>query len=95
MAEFKPDRRQLLLSTAAWIGGLATVVAAAAPARAFEEQTLAAKSPLGLAVANRCSLASGHAALAAQLRTELAQNPALTSLSATCPLCGCPVVVTR
>ncbi|HZB91552.1 MAG TPA: hypothetical protein VE397_08935 [Stellaceae bacterium] len=94
MAEFKPDRRQLLRSTAAWIGGLAAV-AAAVPARAFEEQTLAAKSPLGLAVADRCSLASDHAALAAQLRTELAQNPALTSLSATCPLCGCPVVVTR
>lgn len=95
MAEFAPERRKLLLSTAAWIGGLTTLMAAAPSARAFEVQELNPKSPLGFAVANRCTLATDHATLKAELEAKLAADPALASLSATCPLCGCPVVVTR
>ena len=94
MAEFVPGRRKLLLSGTAWIGGLAAL-AVARPARAFEVQQLNPKSPLALEMANRCKVAADHADLAAKLQAQLAADPSLASLSATCPLCGCPVVVTR
>ena len=52
-------------------------------------------SPPALDYSNRCSGPSDHAALKAELEAALARDPSPPSLSATCPLCGCPVVVTR
>jgi hypothetical protein len=88
-------RRQLLLSAAAWVGGLATLAATTRPARAFETYTAPPQSGLGLAYANHCGPASEHAALMAQLRQDLASDPSASSMTATCPICGCPVVVSR
>jgi hypothetical protein len=94
MTLVRTQRRQLLLSAAAWVGGLATL-AASRPARAFETYTANPTSKLGLAYSNRCGPSSEHAALTAQLRGDLARDPSAASLTATCPICGCPVTVSR
>jgi hypothetical protein len=94
VTHFDRNRRRVLLSTVAWVGGFA-VLAGARPAKAWQEQKLSLKSPLGLAYADHCNAAPDHAALAAALQARLADDPSLTSLSATCPLCGCPVIVNR
>jgi hypothetical protein len=88
------ERRQLLQSSAAWVAGAVAFVLAPR-ARAFEVQSVNPKSPLGLDYSNRCRAATDHAALKAELEAALAKDPSAASLSATCPLCGCPVVVTR
>jgi hypothetical protein len=94
MSEIMPERRRLLLSTAAWIGGL-TAVAATGAARAFQVEELSPGSAVGRAYANRCGGTAEHAALIARLQALLIEDPSAASLTATCAICGCPVVVTR
>jgi hypothetical protein len=89
------ERRRLLRSTATWVAGLAGI-ALVRPARALEMQSMSPASPLGVAYANHCGGPSDdHTALMAELQAALAKDPSAQSLSATCPLCGCPVIVTR
>ncbi len=94
MRDFSRERRRLLLSTAAWLGGAATL-AAARPAGAFQVFVASPDSSVGTLYANRCGPSSEHAAIVAELQARLAQDPALTSLTAACPICGCPVTVSR
>jgi hypothetical protein len=94
MSDLVQERRRLLRSTAAWVLGGAAV-ALARPARALEMQKMSPTSPLGVAYANHCGGATDHDGLIARLRAQLAADPAAQSLSAICPLCGCPVVVSR
>jgi hypothetical protein len=91
---FAQGRRHLLRSAAAWVGAGAVLVAARS-AQAWQVEEVAPASPLGLALANRCRGPSDHAALVAQLQAQLAKEPAVSSLTATCPICGCPVIVNR
>ena len=92
--DFARGRRHLLRAAAAWVGAGAALVAARS-AGAWQVEEVAPASPLGLALANRCRGPSDHAALVAQLQAQLATEPAVNSLTATCPICGCPVIVTR
>jgi hypothetical protein len=94
MSEILHGRRRLLLSSAAWVGGLAAV-AASRPARAFQVEELPPTSAVGRAYANRCGGSAEHAALIARLQTLLANDPSAQSLSETCPICGCPIIVSR
>ena len=94
MSEVMHERRRLLLSTAAWVGGLAAI-AAARPARAFQVEEMPPTSAVGRAYANRCGGSSEHAALIARLETLLANDPSVPSISETCPICGCPIIVNR
>jgi hypothetical protein len=97
MAEFSKERRRLLLSTAAVIGG-ATAVATAAgakPAKAWTTYEAPTTRGIGLAYANRCGGTSEHAALKAELQQKLAADPSAKSETANCPLCGCAVTVSR
>jgi hypothetical protein len=97
MAEFSKERRRLLLSTAAFIGGATAVaiVAGARPAKAWTTYEAPTTHGIGLAYANRCGGANEHAALKAELQQKLANDPSATSEAANCPLCGCPVTVSR
>lgn len=88
------ERRRLLLSTAAWVGGLAAV-AATQSARAFQVEVMPPTSAMGRAYAARCGGSSEHAALIAQLQALLASDPSARSMSENCPICGCPVIVSR
>ena len=94
MSEFTHARRRLLLSTAAWAGGLAAA-AAVRPARAFQVEEMTPRGAVGRAYAQRCGGASEHATLVTRLQAQLANDPSATTVTATCPLCGCPVVVSR
>ena len=94
MSETMHGRRRLLLSTAAWVGGLAAV-AANRPARGFQVEEMPPASSVGRAYAERCGGSSEHAALIARLQALLTEDPSAASLTATCAICGCPVVVTR
>jgi hypothetical protein len=94
MNDVPRGRRQLLGSAAAWVGGVA-VLAAMRPARAWQVGEIDPKSPLGLAYAKRCSGSSNHAVPVAQLRAQLARDFSASSLSAACPVCGCPLIVDR
>jgi hypothetical protein len=89
------SRRQLLLASAAALGG----VASAGGAAAFSIETLPEKSPLALELASRCGGDTAHLALAAELQAKLDAEtaPVGTTLteSAPCPFCGCPVTVSR
>ena len=87
-------RRHLLRSAAAWVGAAATF-AATRSAGAWQVEEIAPASPLGTALANRCAGSSDHAALAAQLQAQLAKEPSASTLTAKCPICGCPVIVSR
>jgi len=60
------------------------------PGRRFEPGSAA-----GRAYAERCGGASEHAALIARLQALLTEDPSAASLTATCAICGCSVVVTR
>jgi len=79
MSEIMHERRRLLLSTAAWVGGLAGV-AVTRSARAY---------------ADRCGGSAEHAALITRLQALLANDPSARSMSETCPICGWPVIVSR
>jgi hypothetical protein len=94
MSERIHERRRLLLSTATWIGGLAAV-AATRSARAFQVEVMPPTSAIGRAYANHCGGSSEHAALIARLQTLLANDPSARSMSETCPICGCPIIVSR
>jgi hypothetical protein len=94
MNAFMQQRRRLLLSTAAWVGG-AAAIAAGRPVRAFQVQEMSPGSAVGRAFADRCGGSPEHAALAARLQALLAEDPAARSISESCPICGCPVVVSR
>jgi len=94
MSEVMHERRRLLLSTAAWVGGLAAV-AATRPARAFQVEEMPPTSAVGRAYANRCGGSAEHAALIARLEALLANDPTARSMSETCPICGCPIIVSR
>jgi hypothetical protein len=83
-----------LLSTAAWVGGVA-VFAATGSARAFQVQEMSPGSAVGRAFADRCGGSPEHAALTARLQALLAEDPAARSISESCPICGCPIVVSR
>jgi len=52
-------------------------------------------SAVGRAYAIHCGGSSEHAALIARLETLLANDPSARSMSKTCPICGCPVIVSR
>lgn len=88
------QRRRLLLSSAGWVAGLAAV-AATRPARAFQVEAMPPTSAIGRAYANRCGSSSEHAALIARLQALLASDPSARSMSETCPICGCPIIVSR
>jgi hypothetical protein len=94
MSEVMHERRRLLLSTAAWLGSLAAA-AAARPAHAFQVEEMPPTSAVGRAYANRCGGSSEHAALIARLQALLASDPSAQSMSQTCPICGCPIIVSR
>ena len=94
MSEVMHERRRLPLSTAAWVGGLAAI-AASRSARAFQVEEMPPTSAMGRAYANRCGGSSEHAALIARLETLLANDPSARSMSETCPICGCPIIVSR
>jgi hypothetical protein len=95
MSEAK-TRRQLLLGTAAWVGGIAAIAAARPAGAAMQSMEVRPSSPLGVAIANRCKVSSAdHDPIKARLLTELAANPSLDTLSERCPICGCPVIVSR
>ena len=94
MDEVVHGRRGLLRSAAAWAAGLAAV-AVARRAAAFQVEEMSPTSAVGRAYANRCGGASEHAAIVARLQALLASDPSAARLTETCPLCGCPVVVTR
>jgi len=87
MSEIMHERRRLLLSTAAWVGGLAGV-AVTRSARAFQVEEMPPTSAIGRAYADRCGGSAEHAAL-------LANDPSARSMSETCPICGWPVIVSR
>jgi len=87
-------RRQLLFNTVGWASGIG-LLAASRSAGAFQVYEASPTSDVGLGYANRCGPASEHAGLIAQLRGRLASDPSASSMTATCPLCGCPVTVSR
>jgi hypothetical protein len=94
MNKFDPQRRRLLQSAAAVATG--TVACGLTwSARAFQLQEISPGSDIGLAYSGRCGGSSEHAALKTSLAERLAKEPTMRSLSATCPLCGCPVVASR
>ena len=97
MAKFDHERRRLLLSTAAFIGGAAAfaLIARIRPAWAWTTYEAPTNRGIGLAYAKRCGGANEHAAIMAQLKARLAEDPAAISETATCPLCGCAITVDR
>jgi hypothetical protein len=95
MPEFMINRRRLLLQGAALGTGLAAVLGATSGAKAFEQVEMNSNSGLGLAYATRCGGASEHTSIIAGLRTRLAADSSASSATEICPICGCPVTVTR
>jgi hypothetical protein len=87
------SRRKLLQAAAVLVGGGTTL----SFGRAYAWQTLEVdpESPLGQAYNARCGGDSQHAAVQAGLRAALMKDPSAKSLSAPCPICGCPVSVSR
>ncbi len=95
MNDFK-TRRQLLRGSIGWIGGVAALAAARPAGAAMQRVEVRPQSPLGIAIANRCKVASpDHDAIRARLTALLAANPSLGTLSEQCPICGCPIIVSR
>ena len=92
------SRRRLLIGTAAGSIGM-TALAVPRPAGAFSTEYIAPSSPLGLAYSSRCGPASEHAVIRASLYSRLASQSAASgatvSASEVCPICGCPIYVTR
>ncbi len=94
MSEISQERRRLLINLAMGLGG-ASLLVLARSANAFEMQSISPGSGIGLAYSNRCGGSAEHAGLTSQLRGQLANNPSSSSMTATCPICGCPVTVSR
>ena len=93
-SDFARGRRHLLRSAAAWVAAGAAF-AATRSAGAWQVEEIAPESPLGTALANRCAGSPDHAALVAQLQVQLAKEPSASTLTTKCPICGCPVIVSR
>jgi hypothetical protein len=89
-----PVRRRLLQAAGALIGG-GTALSFASAAGAWSVESAGPDSPIGLAYSNRCGGASEHATLQSRLKIALLNNSSASSMSATCPICSCPVVVSR
>jgi hypothetical protein len=87
------SRRKLLQATAALLGGGTAL--SFGPANAFQQIELDPENPIAQEYYAHCGGDPEHAAVQANLRDELMKDPSLKSLSATCPICGCPVSVTR
>jgi hypothetical protein len=87
-----PGRRAILQATAAIFGGTSLSLSFASRSNAFSLEPLDPNSPVGLAYAGRCGGSSEHSALMARLQADLVKTPSRRSLSAVCPICGCPVV---
>ena len=86
-------RRQLLLGS---VADLAAIASARPAGAAMQQVKVPPTSDLGIAIANRCKVSSAdHDAIKTQLAAHLAADPSLRSLSEKCPLCGCPIVVSR
>ena len=94
MEKMNKDRRRLLQGAAALLGG-GTALAFASSASAWDVQPMQPGSAAGRDYANRCGGPQEHAGLIQQLRTALAADPALASTALVCPICGCPVTVSR
>jgi len=75
--------------------GATAAFAATRSAEAWQIQEIDPASALGAAYAKRCGGPSDHAALIAQLQAQLSKEPSAKSLTATCPICGCPVIASR
>jgi hypothetical protein len=92
------SRRRLLKGSVAVVPGLALLSFDRA-AQAFSTETFSPQSSIGLAYSNRCGDDSMHPAIRARLAADLANQtgPVGTTLSETevCPICGCPITVTR
>jgi hypothetical protein len=88
-------QRRRLLQAAALMAGTTAPFAFAPGARALQVVPLEPGSPAGQAYSERCGGDQEHAALVQKLRAALAGDPTSASLSAPCPLCGCPVVASR
>jgi hypothetical protein len=92
------SRRSLLKGSVAVVPGLALLSFDRA-AQAFSMETFLPQSSIGLAYNNRCGDDSMHPAIRARLAADLANQtgPVGTTLSETevCPICGCPITVTR
>ena len=92
------DRRSFLLSTAG-VGGAFALLAGSGSARAFTIQSIPAQSGLGVAFANRCSGNAEHAQILARLESVLAARGGAPgssqSMTAYCPICGCPIIASR
>jgi hypothetical protein len=97
MAEFSKERRQLLLSTVAFVGGAAAlaILGGTRSARAWTIYEAPTTTGVGLAYSNRCGGSGEHAGIVAQLQDKLTNDPAAQSETANCPLCGCAVTVSR
>ena len=95
MMKFSESRGRLTFHSAGWIGRVAALAASPAGA-AMQQVEVPAQSPLGIAIANRCKAQSAdHGAILARLLAELATEPSRGILTECCPLCGCPVTVSR
>ena len=92
------SRRRLLRGSAAVVPGLALLGFGRA-ARAFSMETMSPGSSIGLAYSDRCGGDAMHAVVTARLEADLARQtgPVGTTLSETavCPICGCPITVSR
>ncbi|HTZ77810.1 MAG TPA: hypothetical protein VMC10_07875 [Stellaceae bacterium] len=97
MADFSQARRQLLLGTAKWVAGAGAVAAmgVSRPAEALQSYVANPGSAVGILYSDRCGPGNEHAALVAELERKLQIDPSLSPLTAMCPICGCPVTVTR
>ncbi len=97
--KFEPLSRRSLLLGLAGIGGFAALGGKAMAA--MSPQTISGSSELGLAYANHCTANNdaSHAAMVGDLQAVLAQRSGakgeVLSQTAYCPICGCPVTVTR
>jgi hypothetical protein len=94
MEKVDRSRRRLLQASASLFGGSAAL-AFTSSARAWEEVPMQPGSAAAQDYAQRCGGLGEHAALTRKLQLALAQNPSLASLSEVCPICGCPVIVSR
>jgi len=88
-----PSRRKLLQATAVLFGGGTAL--SFGPAEAWQLVEVDPGNPLAQEYNARCGGDSQHAALQADLRTALMGDPSRKSMAAPCPICGCPVSVSR
>ena len=92
------DRRAFLLGTVALGGGVAGL-AVMRPASALTLEKIPSASPLGVAFSNRCQPNAEHDRIRAMLEQQLAGQTGTPgtyiSQQAYCPICGCPITVSR